>query len=226
MTPRAQALAPNLWRWTTPHPLWRPGDDERAGGWERDVGSVLYARDGTVTIIDPLAGEDDDRLWAFLAERTAGAERVVVALTASWHLRSAPAVAERHGAEIRLHRIAAGDTVMRDVARARPFDADGEVAPGVEALLVGGLRQGEVLYRIAEHGALVAGEVFYGAADGLRVGEDPSLVSREDLYAWVRALERLEPVLVLPTHGRPAPDGRAVIRDALARPPWRFEGSG
>lgn len=226
MSPRAEALAPNLWRWTTPHPLWRPGDDERAGGWERDVGSVLYARDGTVTIIDPLAGDDDEGLWAFLAERTAGAERVVVALTASWHLRSAPAVAERHGAEIRLHRIAAGDTVMRDVARARPFDADGEVAPGVEALLVGGLRQGEVLYRIAEHGVLVAGEVFYGAPDGLRVGEDPSLVSREDLHAWVRALERLDPVLVLPTHGRPAPDGPAVIRDALARPPWRFEGSG
>ena len=115
---------------------------------------------------------------------------------------------------------------MRDIARARPFDADGEVAPGVEALLVGGLRQGEVLYRIAEHGALVAGEVFYGAADGLRVGEDPALVSREDLYAWVRALERLDPVLVLPTHGRPAPDGPTVIRDALARPPWRFAGSG
>ena len=44
--------------------------------------------------------------------------------------------------------------------------------------------------------------------------------------AWVRALERLDPVLVLPTHGRPAPDGPAVIRDALARPPWRFDGSG
>ena len=72
----------------------------------------------------------------------------------------------------------------------------------------------------------MAGEVFYGAADGLRVGEDPSLVSRDDLYAWVRALERLDPVLVLPTHGRPAPDGAAVIRDALARPPWRFDGSG
>ena len=67
MSSRAEALAPNLWRWTTPHPLWRPGDDERAGGWERDVGSVLYARDGTVTIIDPLAGEDDDALWACLA---------------------------------------------------------------------------------------------------------------------------------------------------------------
>jgi len=35
MSPRAEALAPNLWRWTTAHPLWRPGDDERAGGWER-----------------------------------------------------------------------------------------------------------------------------------------------------------------------------------------------
>jgi len=226
MSPRAEALAPNLWRWTTVHPLWRPGDDERAGGWERDVGSVLYARDGTVTIIDPLVGEDDHGLWAFLAERTAGAERVVVALTASWHLRSAPAVAERYGAEIRLHRIAAGDTVMRDVVRARPFDADGEVAPGVEALLVGGLRQGEVLYWLPEHGVLVAGEVFIGRPDGLRIGEDPYAASYDGLHAWLGTLVRLPVVTVLPAHGAPAPDGPGVVRAALARPPWRLMGSG
>src|SRR5215211_7931563 len=89
---RAERLAANLWRWTTPHPRWRPGDD-RPGGWEQDVGSVLYAHGDAIAIFDPLAGEDDDALWRFLDERAAGAGRIVILLTASWHLRSAPAIA-------------------------------------------------------------------------------------------------------------------------------------
>src|ERR687886_571982 len=47
--------ADGLWRWTTPSPSWRPGDDDRPGGWPQDVASVLHERDGVVTIIDPLA---------------------------------------------------------------------------------------------------------------------------------------------------------------------------
>jgi len=225
VSPRVEQFAPNLWRWTTPHPSWRAGDDEREGGWEQDVGSVLYARDGIVTIIDPLvAGEDDAEVWGFLDTAVRGAVAVVVALTASWHLRSAPAVAERYDAEIRVHEIAARDAALRGVARVRPFEANAEIAPGVEGLLVAGLVQGEVAYHLPEHAALVAAEVFHGAADGLRVGEDPALASVDDLYAWVRSLDRLDLTLVLPTHGRPAPDGPGVIREALMRPPWRPEG--
>ena len=150
MSPRVEQLAANLWRWTTPHPLWREGDDERAGGWEQDVGSVLYARDGIVTIIDPLVtGEDDVEVWGLLDTAVRGAVAVVVALTASWHLRSAPAVAERYDAEIRLHEIAARDDALRGVARVRAFEANTEIAPGVEGLLVGGLVQGEVAYHLA-----------------------------------------------------------------------------
>jgi len=115
---------------------------------------------------------------------------------------------------------------MQGLARVPPFEADGEVAPGVEALLVGGLRQGEVVYSLPEHGALVTAEVFQGRNDGLRVGEDPYLESRAALYEWARGLERLPVTLVLPTHWPPAPDGPDVIRRALERPPWRPNGSG
>jgi glyoxylase-like metal-dependent hydrolase (beta-lactamase superfamily II) len=108
----------------------------------------------------------------------------------------------------------------------RPFDADGEVAPGVEALLVVGGRNGEVVLWLPEHGALVSGEVLTGRPDGLRIAPDPDLVSRDELYAWIRALDRLSVTLVLPTHGPPAADGPDVIRRALARPPWRLAGSG
>jgi hypothetical protein len=222
---RTEQIAGNLWRWLTPHPLWREGDDRETGGWPRDVASHLYVRDGTATIFDPQAGDDDPGLWAFLDEHAARAERVVVALTASWHLRSSVTVIERYGGAIHLHRIAAADTVMQGVANVRPFDADGEVAPGVDALLVGGnVENAEVLYRLPEHAALISGEVFHGRPDGLRIAPDPYLVSREGLYAWLRALDRLPVTLVLPTHGPPAPDGPNVVRRALARPPGSSPG--
>jgi hypothetical protein len=226
MGARFEQLAANLHRWTTPHPLWREGYDDDAGGWPRDVASHVYVKDGTATITDPQAGEDDAELWAFLADRTEGAQRIVVALTASWHRRSSGAVIERYGGEIRLHRFAADEPVMRDLEPIRPFDSDGEIAPGVEALLIGGYDSGEVVYWLPEHGALVAGEVFQGRPDGLRIGPDPYLVSRDALYAWIRHLDRLPVTLVLPAHGPPAPDGPDVIRRALERPPWTQPGSG
>jgi hypothetical protein len=223
---RVERLADGLWRWATPHPAWRPGMDDGAGGWPQDVASVLHERDGVVTVVDPLAGAEDTALWAFLDERRAAAERVVVAVTASWHRRSAREVADRYHAGIRVHRIAAGDPAIEGLARVRAFDGDGQVEPGVEAMLVGGLRQGEVAYWLPAHGALVTGEVLQGRDDGLRVGEDPDVQSREALYAWVRALERLPLRIVLPTHGPPERGGPEVIRRALERPPWRPEGSG
>jgi hypothetical protein len=226
MASRVEQLAANLWRWETPHTLWREGFGDDEGGWPRDVASLLYERDGTATIVDPQAGEDDDALWAFLDERAARAERVVVALTASWHLRSSVAVIERYGGEIHLHRFAADETVMQGLEHVRPFDADGEIAPGVEALLIGGYDSGEVVYWLAEHAALVAGEVFQGRPDGLRIGPDPYLVSRDALYAWLHHLDRLPVTMVLPAHGPAAPDGSDVIRRALARPPWTLRGSG
>jgi hypothetical protein len=152
MASRVEQLAANLWRWETPHPLWREGFGDDEGGWPRDVASLLYEREGTATIVDPQAVEDDDALWAFLDERAARAERVVVALTASWHRRDMAAVIERYGGEIRLHRIAAGAAVMQGVEGVRPFDVDGEVAPGVEALLIGGDAEGEVRARAARAG--------------------------------------------------------------------------
>jgi hypothetical protein len=223
---RVEQIAPNLHRWLTPSPHWREGDDTEAGGWPRDVASHLYERDGTAIVFDPQIGADDPDLWAFLDEWVGGAERVIVALTASWHRRDMAALLERYGGEIRLSASAAGDTVMQGVAHVRPFDADGEVAPGVEAFLVAGCINGEVIYWLPEHAAIVSGEVFHGRPDGLRIAPDPYLASREELYAWLEALDRLPVTLVLPAHGPPAPDGPDVIRGALERPPWTLPGSG
>jgi len=211
-----EALGPNLWRWTAPSPHWTPEKGAGSDAWEQDVGCVLYARDGTATLVDPLVAGDEDALWAFLDERTAGA-RVLVALTAPWHRRSAGDVAARYGAEVWIHR---AGLARLAVAGARAFDGDGAIAPGVEALVPAGVAEGETAYWLPEHGVLVAREVFQGTADGLRYGVSPAAADRDALHAWLHGLDRLPVRLVLPTHGPPAPDGRAAIRAALARPPY------
>jgi hypothetical protein len=216
VTPRAERLADGLWRWTAPSPHWRPGDDDRPDGWPQDVGCVLYVREGTATLIDPLVAPGDRARWAFLDDATAGS-RVVVALTAPWHRRSAADVAARYGAEVRIHRAGLARLGLAD---ARGFEGDGPVAPGVEALVPDGLVEGEVAYWIPEHGVLVTAEVLQGRPDGLRYGVSPAAADREALEAWLRGLERLPIELVLPTHGPPAAGGRAAIRDALSRRPW------
>ena len=80
--------------------------------------------------------------------------------------------------------------------------------------------------RVLAHPQPVAGEVFIGRPDGLRIGEDPYAASYDGLHAWLGTLVGLPVVTVLPTHGAPAPDGPGVVRAALARPPWRLMGSG
>ena len=94
MTERVERIAPNLHRWLTPSPHWREGDDKDTGGWPRDVASLLYEREGTAIVVDPQAGADDTDVWAFLDDRVTHARRVVVALTASWHLRDTAALIE------------------------------------------------------------------------------------------------------------------------------------
>jgi hypothetical protein len=210
-----ERLAENLWRWTAPSPHWTPEKGQGPNAWEQDVGCVLYLRDGTATAIDPLVPPGDADRWAFLDERTAGA-RVLVALTAPWHRRSAADVAARYGAGVLIHR---AGLPRLGVPGARGFDGDGAIAPGVEALVPAGLVEGEAAYWIPEHDVLVAAEVLQGTAEGLRFAESPAIADRDALRAWLRGLDRLPVRLVLPTHGPPAADGRAAIRAALARPP-------
>jgi hypothetical protein len=52
-------LRPGLWRWTAPHPAWRPGaEPDSPDDWPRDVGCAAYAADGTLVFVDPLVPDD------------------------------------------------------------------------------------------------------------------------------------------------------------------------
>jgi hypothetical protein len=82
-------LRPGLWRWTAPHPAWRPDAD-----WPRNVGCVAYATAAELVLVDPLVHDWDD------LDRLVGtvALPVTIALTAPWHRRDAAAAADRYGA--------------------------------------------------------------------------------------------------------------------------------
>src|SRR5882672_8495500 len=87
-----------LWRWTVPHPAWKPEFD-RADGWGRSVGSVYAEFDGAVVLIDPLVPSDpesEERIWSALDADIARRSRPVLILMGSVdHGRSADAVARR-----------------------------------------------------------------------------------------------------------------------------------
>jgi hypothetical protein len=195
-------LSPGLWRWTAPHPEWKPGDD-----WPREVGCVYAECPGAIVLIDPQLPEEDDetaRFWRALdRDRERLADRdVVVLVTVSWHERSAAAVADRYGASL----------WRPDIASVLPR--------GVETEIVSAPEWTEALVVLPEYAALVTGDLLAGdGAGGLRApvewvdaDQRPSVVPRLRA-ALARILER--PLqLVLPSHGDPVVDGAPA---ALAR---------
>jgi len=91
---RVDEIAPGLWRWTAPHPDWKPGDD-----WEQEVGCVYYEAAAATVLIDPLVPPERDRFFEALDRDV---ERrglpLAVLLTVPWHERSAAELVERYAA--------------------------------------------------------------------------------------------------------------------------------
>ena len=191
----AEQIRRGLWIWTAPHPEWEADEDGAdPAGWPREVGCVLYETAAHAVFIDPLAPQDDPAFWRWADEHCGGRE-VSVLETIRFHRRSRDEFIARYGAST-------------------------TVPEGVEALALPAFE--ETLYWIAEHGALVPGDVLVASGgDGLRlcdaswlesVGEKPLL--SELRAALSVALRGLEMDLVLVSHGEPVLAGAA---DALAR---------
>jgi hypothetical protein len=191
----AQEIRRGLWIWTAPHPEWEADEDGAgAASWPREVGCVLYETATHAVFIDPLAPQGDPAFWRWADERCGGRE-VSVLETIRFHRRSRDEFVARYGA-----------------STAVPECVEAVALPAFD----------ETLYWIAEHRALVSGDVLVAfGADGLSlcdlswlesVGEKPSL---SDLRAALSvALRDLDVQLVLVSHGEPVLAGAA---DALAR---------
>jgi hypothetical protein len=190
-------LRPGLWRWTAPHPAWRPGAKrDSAGDWPQDVGCVAYDAGRTLVLVDPLVPDDTwPALDALVREH---GPRVHVLTTIRWHRRSRPQIVERYGA--------------------RTSRAKGALPTGVETVRLP--PTGETMVWLPEPRALVPGDrIIGGRRGGLRVCPTswvPELAP-ERLRAALTVLLDLPVEMVLVSHGRPVlRRGRQALARALA----------
>jgi glyoxylase-like metal-dependent hydrolase (beta-lactamase superfamily II) len=194
-----QEIARGLWRWTAPHPEWTPGAD-----WPEEVGCVYYEGADAVVLIDPLVPTDEaDRFWDALDRDVERAgQRVVVLRTVHWHHRSTDEVIARHPGAL-----------MWTGGSNEPLPT------GIEAYPVE--RADETLFWIAEHRALLCGDVLLGTeGGGVRVCPDSWLAEEfrgPAFKASLRFLLELPIELVLVSHGQPVlANGREALAAALA----------
>jgi glyoxylase-like metal-dependent hydrolase (beta-lactamase superfamily II) len=188
-----EELRPGLKRWTTPHPEWKPEEDELDESY-RPVASVLYRAPEALVFVDPLV---PDELWPTVDDEVAAAALPVVVLTTiHWHARSRDAVVERYGAEL--------DRIPHGI---RSFPAE---------------RQQEVVLWLGEPCALLFGDAVLGdQRGGLRVSPwFESDADRGRTVAALRPLLDLPVELVLPAHGNAVLEhARDALERALAAQP-------
>ncbi len=219
-----QRLADGLWRWILPHPDWVEGDE-----WDQTVGCLYCETATTIVLIDPLLpppGGERDRFWRALDRDV---ERlglpVTVALTCCWHTRSTAEVRNRYdgvrvwGPADHGERLAG---LVTDVAREGE-----ELAPGITTYVSGAPDpENEVIYWLADHQALVVGDVLLAGPSAETVllspasWYDASDAEREwygtELRPLLRRLGELDVQTLLLAHGPPVVDNaRAALLQAL-----------
>jgi hypothetical protein len=195
-------LARGLWRWTAPHPDWKP--DAAAGSsadWPREVGCVLVETGDTAVFIDAMTTAAESAFWSW-ADRRCAARRVLALTTIGFHRRSRDALVERYGA--------ATSRARRNLPR------------GVRTMPLRGA--GETIFWLPEHRALVPGDRIIGDEDGgLRVCPDswlaylPSRITSSALRELLRPLLELPVDRVLVSHGEPVlAGGHPALAEALS----------
>jgi glyoxylase-like metal-dependent hydrolase (beta-lactamase superfamily II) len=211
-------IAPRLWRWTGRH-------EE----WEEDVGSVYYATENGVTLIDPIVPPEDSERFLGTLDREVAGLQVHVLVTVFWHTRSAAAMVERYGARVWAPGRGKAAIARRAGSVSDPFRVGDPLPGGVLAFATA--RAAEIVYWIPEHGALVPGDVLLGEGAkaggtrsagpaGLRMCPEswlPDGKSHAELAESLRPLLDLPVERILVSHGEPVLDrAREALAAALA----------
>ena len=198
-------LRPRLWRWTAPHPDWRPRAD-----WDQEVACTALVSDEFV-LVDPLAptGDDAERFWRAVDRDVEhhGAPHVV--LTVPWHQRSTAEVVDRYSGT----RVWVYEPGAKDVQHVTDRFTDGDALPG--GLVPYGARwEPEAVLWSPEHRALITGDVILGGPRLLPSAWLSRGVTLADVREALAPLLELPVELILPAHGEPVTEDAAA---ALAR---------
>ena len=223
-----EEIAPGLYRWTAPHPQWRPRTEE--------VVSYALGGGGSLAVVDPLLPvEDDPRRAPLLAafdELVAGAQRLDVMITIPYHTRSAEGLYERYSrtkptliwghanVKKRLTRLAPLEVIPQSAAGAAAEIADGAAL----AFTIGRPRRSEYPLYFPRHRAVVFGDAVVGTKNGPRFWNQSSGTGAawyRDVFApTLAALAKLPIDHVLVTHGVAVlGEGRRALEECLAAPP-------
>jgi hypothetical protein len=217
-------IAPDIHRWSTRHPEWRPANE-----WAKDVASFAVLTDGVLSLVDPLlpsaASPERQPVVEQLDSLAERAREVEVLITIPFHARSTLEILERYGDAVEiwghkgLKRRLGTSVRLKTIEPGRPA---GAVA---RAQRIGSPVRQETPLFFPDHRALAFGDAVIGVEGKLRVWQDV----KPDQERWYRErfIPSLRPLLdldverVLVTHGPPiVRGGRGKLADALEAGPW------
>jgi hypothetical protein len=223
-----EQIAPQIYRWTAPHPEWRSSVEE--------VVSYALVDGEALALVDPLLPSQDDArrapLLADIDEMIGEARRLELLVTIPYHTRSAETFYERYsrtvptliwghsGVKKRLTRLAPLEVIPQSATGEAAEIADGAVL----AYTIGKPRRSEYPLYFPGLRAVVFGDAVVGALGGLRFWNQGSSTGaawyRDVFAATLRPLAEQDIEYALTTHGPAAlADGRRALEECLAAPP-------
>jgi hypothetical protein len=220
-----EKLTEGLWRWTSRHPEWHPGD------FGAEVASFAARTDGALLLIDPLLPPDPSPVLAVLDEQVG--ERVAILITIPYHVRSSEELWKRYAndTEVTIHGHRACTKRLTDRSAFHEIDPGTPLPGGVTAHTIGKPRRYEMPLHVPSHDALVFGDAVAETDGRLVMWSADKVDSKVERFYRERFAPTLEPLLnldfdaVLVTHGKPLlKGGKKALKAALSRKPWYHHG--
>ncbi|MEA2330734.1 MAG: hypothetical protein QOH58_872 [Thermoleophilaceae bacterium] len=225
MAAAPEQLATGLWRWTTRHPEWHPGD------FGSEVACFALKAGHETVLIDPLLPPEPEPVLELI--ESALGERLAILITIPYHVRSSEQLRDRYRdrLETTIWGHAACRKRLEDESGFRAFEPGDELPAGVSAHRIGKPRRFETPLYLPSHRALAFGDAVAEVGGALRVWSERSVDDDVSRFYRERFNPTLEPLLeldfdrVLVTHGQPVlADGRAELAAALRAEPWYHRG--